>query len=258
MRINTNVSALNAQRNLFVTNRAVEGNISKLSSGFRISRAADDAAGLTIANNLRTSTREAKMASNNAQQANAYLQIAEGATNTIQKILERQAELAIQRSSAQNSQVTGTIDAEFDELSSEIARIIDSTEYNGVAIFTQGDISFTVSDASAGNSIEMNVDLTVGDVSLAAGSTSADIAVALETVNSLLGTIGASQNRLDYTVANLQNTIVNYQAAESTIRDLDMAQESAEFQKNNILVQAGSAMLAQANQNSQSVLSLLR
>lgn len=258
MRINTNVSALNAQRNLFVTNRQVEGNIAKLSSGFRISRAADDAAGLSIANNLRTSTREAKMASNNAQQANAYLQIAEGAANTIQRILERQAELAIQRSSAQNSQVTSTIDSEFTQLSDEIARIIDSTEYNGVQIFTQGSISFTVSDASNGNSISLDVDLDVGSVSLAAGSDSAAIADALDVVNSLLGTIGASQNRLDYTVANLQNTIVNYQAAESTIRDLDMAQETAEFQKNNILVQAGTAMLAQANQNSQSVLGLLR
>lgn len=256
MRINTNVSALNAQKNLFLTNKMVEGNTSKLSSGLRISRAADDAAGLAIANNLRTNTREAKMAVNNAQQANAFLQIAEGAASTIQRIIERQAELSIQHTSAQNAGVQSTLEDEYDLLSAEITRIIDATEFNGEAIFSSSARSFTVSDSANGDSVSVTLDMAAADVTTAigAGSTSS----ALSFVNSILGSVGAAQNRLDYTVANLQNTIVNYAAAESTIRDLDMAAEVADFQKNNILVQAGSSVLAQANQSAQSVLALLR
>ncbi|MCU0623206.1 MAG: flagellin [Gemmatimonadaceae bacterium] len=256
MRINTNVSALNAQKNLFLTNKSVEGNTAKLSSGLRISRAADDAAGLAIANNLRNNTREAKMAVNNAQQANAFLQIAEGAASTIQRILERQSELSIQFTSSQNAGVTDTLESEYDLLSAEISRIIDSTEYNGEAIFSATARSFTVADTASGADVSVTLDMAAADVTTAIGAGSTD--AALTFVNSILGSVGAAQNRLDYTVANLQNTIVNYAAAESTIRDLDMAAEVADFQKNNILVQAGSSILAQANQSAQSVLSLLR
>jgi flagellin len=255
MRINTNVSALNAQKNLFLTNKMVEGNTAKLSSGLRISRAADDAAGLAIANNLRNNTREARMASNNAQQANAFLQIAEGAVSTIQRIIERQSELNIQYASAQNGQVTATLNNEYNLLSAEIARIIGSTEYNGTSVFSATARTFRVAETASNNDVVVTLNLAAGNVTSAIGT---DTTTVLGFANSLLGTIGAAQNRLDYTVANLQNTIVNLAAAESTIRDLDMASEVAEFQKNNILVQAGTAMLAQANQNSQSVLSLLR
>lgn len=256
MRINTNVSALNAQKNLFLTNKMVEGNTAKLSSGLRISRAADDAAGLAIANNLRNNTREAKTAVNNAQQANAFLQIAEGAASTIQRILERQSELSIQFTSAQNAGVTATLTDEYNTLSAEISRIIGSTEYNGEAIFSSTARDFTVADTASNNTVSVTLEMAASDVTTAIGAGSTDSALSF--VNSVLGSVGAAQNRLDYTVANLQNTIVNYAAAESTIRDLDMAAEVAEFQKNNILVQAGSSILAQANQSAQSVLSLLR
>jgi len=255
MRINTNVSSLNGQKNLFLTQREVDSSMAKLSSGLRINRAADDAAGLSIANKLRSSTRALGQASNNAQQANAMLQIAEGSATAIQRILERQNELYIQsQSTGNNSTVSATLSAEFTELSSEIGRILDSTNFQGKNILG-ADLEFKVSDTSSGSTISVSVDLTASGVSL--GSIGS-VATQLDTVNSALAKIGAAQNRLDYTVANLKTAIVNQSAAESVIRDVDMAEEMARFSKNQILLQAGTAMLAQANQSSQGVLSLLR
>jgi len=255
MRINTNVSSLNGQKNLFLTQREVDSSMAKLSSGLRINRAADDAAGLSIANKLRSSTRALGQASNNAQQANAMLQIAEGSATAIQRILERQNELYVQsQSTGNNSTVSATLTAEFTELSAEIGRILDSTNFQGKSILG-ADLEFKVSDTSSGSTINISVDLTASGVSLASiGS----VATQLDTVNSALAKIGAAQNRLDYTVANLKTAIVNQSAAESVIRDVDMAEEMARFSKNQILLQAGTAMLAQANQSSQGVLSLLR
>ena len=255
MRINTNVASLTGQKNLFNTQREVDSSLAKLSSGLRISRAADDAAGLSIANKLRSSTRGLQQASNNAQQANAMLQIAEGSATTIQKILERQNELYIQsQSTGNNSSVSATLTAEFSTLSSEIGRILDSTNYQGSAILGQ-NLSFQVSDQSSGGTISVSVALSASNVSLGSiGSVSTQ----LDAVNSALATIGAAQNRLDYTVSNIKTAIVNQSAAESVIRDVDMAEEMSKFSKNNILAQAGTSMLAQANQSGQGVLSLLR
>lgn len=258
MRINTNVGALDAARNLFLVQRDVEASMGKLSSGLRINHASDDAAGLAIANKLRTSTRALTMAANNAEQANAMLQIAEGSATQIQRILERQKELYIQRASSQNSGQTAALDSEYSTLSSEAARILNSTNFQGATVFGSS-LTYKVSDttASGASTIDISIALAVSDVS-AGTSAATDVSTLLDTVNTALGTIGAAQNRLGYTIANLKAAIVNQSAAESTIRDVDMAAEMAKYTKNNILAQAGTAMLAQANQSGQSVLSLLR
>jgi len=257
MKINTNVGALGASRNLFMNNLATESSMRKLSSGLRISRAADDAAGLSIANKLRTQSRSLVQASNNAQQGNAMLQIAEGAASTIQRILERQKELIVQReSTGNNGSVTATLGAEITTLSSEATRIQNTTNFQGTNVFA--NLSFQVLDSGGANgTVAVNAALT-GFTALTSGSTLAAADSALNAVNSTLATIGAGQNRLDYTVENLKNAIVNVRAAESSIRDVDMADEMANFTKNNVLSQAATAMLAQANQSSQGVLSLLR
>ena len=258
MRINTNVSALEATRNLFLVQRDVDASIGKLSSGLRINHASDDAAGLAIANKLRTSTRALNKATDNAEQGNAMLQIAEGSATQIQRILERQKELYIQRASSQNAGQTAALDNEYSTLSTEAARILNSTNFQGANIFSTA-LSFKVSDTTAtgASTIDISLSLAVSDVS-AGTSAATDVSTLLDTVNSALASIGSAQNRLSYTIANLKTAVVNQSAAESTVRDLDMASEMAMFTKNNILAQAGTAMLAQANQSGQSVLSLLR
>ena len=230
----------------------------KLSSGLRINKASDDAAGLAIANRLRTSTRALTQAANNAEQANAMLQIAEGSATQIQRILERQKELFIQRVSSQNSGQTAALDSEYSTLSTEAARILSATNFQGGAVFGT-TLSFKVSDTTTTGADTISISIALTSASVSAGtSASADVSTFLDTVNSALGEIGAAQSRLGYTIANLKTAIVNQSAAESTIRDVDMASEMAKFTKNNILAQAGTAMLAQANQSGQSVLSLLR
>ncbi|HYW49268.1 MAG TPA: flagellin [Gemmatimonadaceae bacterium] len=257
MRINTNVGALNASKNAALNGMSTETSMRKLSSGLRISRAADDAAGLSIANKLRTQSRSLTVASANAEQGNAMLQIAEGAAQTIQKILERQKELIIQReSTGNNSSVTGTLNAEISTLSTEVERIVSSTNFQGASVFTS--LSFQVSDGTAGGSVTVAASLAASSVTLASTAGISAVDTALDSINSVLANIGAGQNRLDYTVQNLKAAVVNVKAAESTIRDVDMAEEMANYTKNNILTQAAQAMLSQANQSSQSVLSLLR
>lgn len=255
MRINTNVGALTASKNIFVNNMATENSMRKLSSGLKISRAADDAAGLSIANKLRTQSRSLTQAASNAEQGNAMLQIAEGAASTIQRIIERQKELITQKASTgNNSTVSGTLGTEIATLQVESARILADADFQGASVF--GSLTFQVSDSSSNGTVTVNAALTL--TSLSASSTLADADTALTAVNSTLANIGAGQNVLDYTVQNLKSAVVNVRAAESTIRDVDMAEEMANFTKNNILTQAAQAMLSQANQGSQSVLQLLR
>ena len=259
MRINTNVGALNSSKNAFVNTMATESSMRKLSSGLRISRAADDAAGLSIANKLRAQSRSLTVASANAEQGGAMLQIAEGSASTIQRILERQKELIIQReSTGNNSSVTATLAAEINTLTDETARIIASTNFQSSPVFN-ATLTFQVSDGLAGGTVTVDSNVTAADVAIVGASANIDrVDTALTTINSVLARIGAGQNRLDYTVQNLKSAIVNVKAAESTIRDVDMAEEMANYTKNNILTQAAQAMLSQANQSSQSVLSLLR
>jgi flagellin len=257
MRINTNVGALNASRNIFVNQMNTEGSMRKLSSGLRISRAADDAAGLAIANKLRTQSRSLNQASANAEQGNAMLQIAEGAAQTIQRILERQKELVTQKlNGTSSSATTETIENEIEKLSTEVARIANVTTFQGTSVF--GDLTFQVAETSSNGSVTVGASLTISDVSLAGSASLQDVDDAMDAINSVLANIGAGQNVLDYTTQNLKSTVVNLRAAESTIRDVDMAEEMANFTKNNILSQAAQAMLSQANQGSQGVLSLLR
>jgi flagellin len=184
------------------------------------------------------------------------LQIAEGAAQTIQRILERQKELIVQReSTGNNGTVTATLGAEITTLSAEATRIQNTTNFQGTNVFA--NLSFQVLDSALNGTVAVNASLT-GFTALTASSTLAGADTALAAVNSTLANIGAGQNRLDYTVENLKNAVVNVRAAESTIRDVDMAEEMATFSKNQILTQAAQAMLAQANQSSQGVLSLLR
>jgi flagellin len=227
----------------------------KLSSGLRISRAADDAAGLAIANKLRTQSRSLNQAAANAEQGNAMLQIAEGAAQTIQRIIERQKELITQKLNGTSSNTTTTtINAEISSLNTESARIQASANFQGTSVFAS--LTFQVSDATANGTVTVNAALT--QTALSGTSTLANADTALDAVNSVLGNIGAGQNVLDYTVQNLKSAVVNVRAAESTIRDVDMAEEMATFTRNNILTQAAQAMLSQANQGSQGVLQLLR
>ena len=255
MRINTNVGAITASKNIFVNQMATESSMRKLSSGLRISRAADDAAGLSIANKLRTQSRSLTQASSNAEQGNAMLQIAEGAAATIQRIIERQKELITQKeSTGNNSTVSATLGTEIATLQVESARILADADFQGASVFAS--LTFQVSDSATNGTVTVNAALSL--TVLSAASTLADADTALTAVNATLATIGAGQNVLDYTVQNLKSAVVNVRAAESVIRDVDMAEEMATFTKNNILTQAAQAMLSQANQGSQSVLQLLR
>jgi len=255
MRINTNVGAINSSKNLFVNNMASENSMRKLSSGLRISRAADDAAGLSIANKLRTQSRSLTQAASNAEQGNAMLQIAEGAAQTIQRIIERQKELIVQRdSSGNNSTVTGTLGTEIATLQTEAARILADADFQGASVFAS--LTFQVSDQTSNGTVTVGASLTL--TTLSGTSTLANADTALDTVNATLAAIGAGQNVLDYTVQNLKSAVVNVRAAESTIRDVDMAEEMANFTKNNILKEAATAMLSQANQSGQGILQLLR
>ncbi|HEY0969497.1 MAG TPA: flagellin [Gemmatimonadales bacterium] len=371
MRINTNVGALNAYRNLSETNNAVSSSMQKLSSGFRINRAADDAAGLGIANKLRADTRAMTQASKNAEQANSVLQIAEGGTGSIQKMLERMKELATQAGSDNvDGDGRARLQTEFKALQDEITRTVDTTMFQGkkllaggfgsslntgaastfltangaygakvngaaagdyaVSMGADGSITLTnttttvaqtVSGLAAGKqdvdfsahgiTLQLDADfvttaaanpiagtvvqVTGGEGSFLVGSSeqyegadqisiaSLDVSLAtlgvggdvltsrtaartaldnidgaMQTVNDVLGKIGATQNRVEFAQSNLKTSIQNFSAAESVIRDLDMAEEMTKFSKSNILAQAGTAMLAQANQSAQGVLQLLR
>jgi flagellin len=381
MRINTNVSALNTYRNLTNTENAVNSSMQKLSSGFRINRAADDAAGLAIANKLRDTSRALQAANRNAQQASSMLQTADGAGQSIASILDRMKELASQAASDNIGDQRGKLNNEFKALNDEIQRIVDTTQYQGtkllngsgagtVSVGTDSTVyasgadiakitasSSAYADTTSGTDYTLDADTTSGVITLSwtdAGGTSQtekvlaedgaqtltfaeagitietattfnvgtsagvwdskkisldatpgsgsgltilvgatgqqtgadklDIKLAqiakigsfdltslsgaqtamdsvdtlLDTVNDFIGDVGALQSRLDFTMQNLAVSIQNTAASESTIRDVDMAQEMTNFSKNQILQQAGTAMLAQANQLGQGVLTLLR
>jgi flagellin len=255
VRINTNVSALTSGRNVFLNNMNARASMGKLSSGLRISQASDDAAGLSIANKLRTQARSLNQAATNAEQGRAMLQIAEGAAQTIQGFIERQKELMVQRDqTATNGSVTQTLNGEIKRLRWESDRIAAEANYQGTSVFQS--LVFQVSDQTSNGTLTVDASLTL--TPLTGTSTLADFDEALNAVNSVLARIGVGQNVLDFTTRNLKSAVVNVRAAESTIRDVDMAEEMANFTRSNILMQAAQSMLSQANQSSQSVLSILR
>jgi flagellin len=272
LRINTNIAALNAHRQLTQTDNRLSSNIERLSSGYRINKAKDDVAGLSIANNLRMEVRGLRVAQQNLSQGNAVLQIAEGGVNQIESIIERLQELATSAASSNTDDVgRGRLSAEADKLIEEIDRIAADTKYGTTALLS-ASFAMTFQVGSSNETYDVVVaktdfGLTQGQLGLGSFDISTDITSAaaslkvasdaLASVNVLLGDIGAAQSRFDYASANLAVSIENISASESSIRDADMAYEMVAFTKNQILLQAGTAMLAQANMMPQNVLSLI-
>jgi flagellin len=268
--VQTNVAAMNAYRNLSTSNDAMATSLERLSSGYRINRAADDAAGLAISEGLRSQIGGLTQAVRNTQDGISVVQTAEGALDETTSILQRMRDLAVQASNggALNSAAKDNIQKEVLQLQSELTRISDTTNFNGTKLL-QGDYagSFQVG-ADAGQTIEV----TIGDMSATGlavdtvdvGSTgdpsgaitAIDDAIAL--VSAQRADLGAFQNRFDHTINNLNVAIENTTASESRIRDTDMASEMTSYTSNQVLVQAGTAMLSQANSSTQSILKLLQ
>jgi len=273
LRIQNNITALNAHRQLQISDSGLSKSLERLSSGYRINRAADDAAGLAISQGMRADIASYKVASRNVSEANAMVQVAEGAYDQIGNMLVRLKELATQAASANASGNLDKIDAEATALKDEIDRISGATEYAGAKLLdgTLATQTFQVGSTSESYS-QISVDFAevstgigglnlVVDLSSATGDPLAaldSIDGAINALNDSRGALGAIQNRLGYASANLSTTIENVQAAESVIRDVDMAAEMTTFTKNQILLQAGTAMLAQANMAPQVVLSLFQ
>jgi len=320
MRINNNITAINSHRQYGINNGALSKNMEKLSSGFRVNRAADDAAGLAISEKMRAQIRGLNMASKNSQDAISLVQIAEGGMQSIQDVLQRMRELAVQSASDTNETNIdrGALQKEVDQLITEINQIADTTEFNTMKML---DGSFTGKIIQAGANAGQEMSITIksvsahglkawsgdatdfeitnagpfppdglegisvaqlagedargagisgmtqfGDLATEKGAlmTQSGAAAAIVVINDALNTVsqhradlGAIQNRLEYKIANLNNAAENMSAAESRIRDADMAKMMTEFTKNNILFQASTAMLAQANALPQGVLQLL-
>lgn len=270
MVVQHNLSAMNTNRQLSGTTSAQGKSTEKLSSGYRINRAGDDAAGLSISEKMRSQLKGLNKASSNAQDGISLIQTAEGALNETHSILQRMNELATQAANDTNTTTDRTaLQAEVNQLVSEIDRIQQTTQFNTMNLL---DGSFTGKNlqvgALSGQNISISINnmnassLHVSGLSLAsfasAGEAMKAFQSAINLVSNQRSTLGALQNRLEHTINNLDTTSENTQAAESRIRDTDMAKEMVEFSKNNILTQAGQSMLAQANQQTQGVLSLLQ
>jgi flagellin len=280
MRINNNLMAMNTHRQLGINNNAGAKAIEKLSSGYIINRAGDDAAGLSISEKMRGQIRGLQQASRNSQDGISMIQTAEGSLNEAHAITQRIRELAVQSANDTNVAEDRTaLQNEATELVAELGRIKDTTQFNKQNLLdaTAGDGAGAVVLQVGANETEvMNLDFTtkgidltdIVDTDLAALDISTDSATAqaaittldtaLEDISAGRSKLGAWQNRLEHTVKNLDNTAENLQASESRIRDVDMAKEMMNFTKNNILQQAAQSMLAQANQAPQGVLQLLR
>lgn len=270
MVVQHNLTAMNTNRQLGITTSAQAKSTEKLSSGYRINRAGDDAAGLSISEKMRSQIRGLDKASSNAQDGISAIQVAEGALNETHSILQRMNELATQAANDTNTSIDRTaIQAEIDQLVSEVDRIRSTTQFNTMNLL---DGSFTGKNLQVGSlkgqQIELNIDnmnsTELGINSLEvdsydnAGEAMKSIQDAIDIVSTQRSELGAVQNRLEHTIANLDTTSENTSAAESRLRDVDMAEEMVTYSKNNILAQAGQAMLAQANQANQGVLSLLQ
>lgn len=270
MRINHNIAALNTYRQLTAGSLASSKSMEKLSSGLRINRAGDDAAGLAISEKMRGQIRGLEMASKNAQDGISLIQTAEGALNETHSILQRMRELAVQAANDTNTAADrAEIQKEIDQLSLEIDRIGNTTEFNTQKLL-DGSINNTVFQIGANvsqtitiaisdmRSANLGVDTLTVDTNANANAAITAIDAAISAVSAQRSQLGAIQNRLEHTINNLGTSAENLTAAESRIRDVDMAREMMEFTKNNILSQASQAMLAQANQLPQGVLQLLR
>ena len=269
MVVQHNLSAMNTNRQMGTITSSLQKSTEKLSSGYRINRAGDDAAGLSISEKMRSQIRGLNKASSNAQDGISLIQVAEGALNETHSILQRMNELATQAASDTNTSVDRTaISAEMDQLTSEINRIQSTTQFNTMNLLDgsfKGDLQVgslkgqTISiSISKMNAASIGVSGLKVTSNASAGTAMSSIQKAIESVSTQRSKLGAIQNRLEHTINNLDTTSENTQAAESRIRDTDMASEMVEYSKNNILQQAGQSMLAQANQQNQGVLSLLQ
>ena len=272
MRINQNALAINAYRNLSATNVTLGKSLEKLASGFRINRAADDAAGLVISQGLRAQISGLRQATRNAQDGISVVQTSEGALNEVHTMLERVRTLAVQAANTggNSAEARTALQAEVNQLGEEIARIGTSTKFGTEALLNGSYAGTFQVGANSSETISISVGGAVGTAAaavsgaistgIASGDTAAiDLVNAqIEAVSTLRGTLGAVQNRFESVINNLNVTVENLVASESRIRDTDMASEMTTFTRNQILSQAGTAMLAQANQVPQTVLSLLR
>lgn len=281
--INNNLAANNSYRNLNSTQNDLSKSLEKLSTGLRINRAGDDAAGLSISEGLKAQVSGSAQAARNAQDGISLIQTTEGALSEVHSILQRMRDLAVQGSSeTNNADATAAISKEADSLGKELNRITEGTNFNGIDLLKGGAKAIQVGTGGTANDV---ISVTLGDVentgtgvnsaavvlSSATGAagfkigTAAERTATIDAIDSAITNVsaqradlGATQNRLEHTIKSLNVAGENLQAAQSRIADVDMAQEMVKFTKANILSQAGTAMLAQANQSSQGVLSLLR
>uniref|UniRef100_UPI004029120E flagellin N-terminal helical domain-containing protein n=1 Tax=Lachnospira eligens TaxID=39485 RepID=UPI004029120E len=269
MVVQHNLSAMNTNRQMGVVTSALQKSTEKLSSGYKINRAGDDAAGLSISEKMRSQIRGLNKASDNAQDGISLIQVAEGALNETHSILQRMNELATQAANDTNTSTDRTaIKAEIDQLTSEINRIQSTTQFNTQNLL---DGKFTGKNLQIGSLKGQTIKISISNMNAAtlgvsgltvdknstAGVSMSKIQAAIDKVSTQRSNLGALQNRLEHTINNLDTTSENTSAAESRIRDTDMADEMVQYSKNNILSQAGQSMLAQANQQTQGVLSLL-
>ena len=270
MVVQHNLSAMNTNRQMGVVTDALQKSTEKLSSGYKINRAADDAAGLSISEKMRAQIRGLDKASDNAQDGISLIQVAEGALNETHSILQRMNELATQAANDTNTSTDRTaIKAEIDQLTSEINRIQSTTQFNTQNLL---DGKFTGKNLQIGSLKGQTIKISISNMNAAtlgvsgltvdknstAGVSMSKIQAAIDKVSTQRSNLGALQNRLEHTINNLDTTSENTSAAESRIRDTDMADEMVRYSKNKILSQAGNSMLAQANQQTQGVLSLLQ
>ncbi len=271
LRVNTNIASIGAQRNLFNVSERLQGNYSRLSSGLRISSAADDAAGLGISEKMRSQIRSFGVAGRNAQDGLSLSQTAEGAMGEVGNILGRMRELAMQSSNGTLAQEDrDTIQVEVDALIEEVGRLSADTEFNGVKLLdgTAATTGIQVGLDSGQEIVINNADLTTGASGLAiatvdlstqggAATALATLDTAITSVNTARGEQGAAQNRLQSSIRSIQSVRENMSAAESRIRDVDVAFETADMTRNSILQQAATSVLAQANSQPQLALNLL-
>ncbi len=276
MRINQNIPALNTQNNLKRVDMNLSSALEKLSSGLRINRASDDAGGLAVSEALRAQVRGLAMAEKNTQDGIAVVNTAESVLDTVHEMLQRARELAVQSSNGTlTTSQRDVMQLEVDQIEAEITRLGTATEFNGITVFAAaGQVIQVGSDDQATHRITLttdtlapgaigtaNVSITAADIGTNAATSQAAITIydnAIDSLSQQRATLGAQANRLEYTVATLQSTRENIAAAESRIRDVDMAEEMTNLTRNQILLQSSTAMVAQANARPQAVLALLR
>ena len=265
--INTNLASLNAQRNLMTSESSLNTSIQRLSSGLRVNSAKDDAAGLSIATKMDSQIRGMSQASRNANDGISMAQTADGGLATAIDALQRMRELAVQGATGTVGVADGlNLDKEYQALSSEVTRVAKDTKFNGNAILAKGGAAVDIQvGADVGQKItigatDLESNTVAGDVKTqgAANTAIAAIDTALAAINTMRADLGASQNRLGYAVSNLQSSVENQSAAKSRIMDTDFASETAKLTRGQILQQAGTAMLAQANSAPNGVMALLR